>query len=276
MKNIVILGVFAATVVAIGGAKVAQRFRIDSPNVVVHVSDRSSSTDFDWSGVIRAGNTVEIKGINGDIRAEYTEGNQVRVHAERESRSRRDSRDVRIEVVQHDGGVTLCAVYPSRGDRNRCAPGDGGHLSNNNNNTEVDFTVYVPTGVGFRANTVNGDVEARGLTAHAYAETVNGDVVLHTTGFGEAETVNGDIIATIGDVTEGLNFSSVNGDLIVTLPADIDANIVGETLSGDISSDFSLAIQNSFGHKNFRGTLGDGGHRIRMESVNGDIEIVRH
>jgi DUF4097 and DUF4098 domain-containing protein YvlB len=277
MKNFAILGLFAAAVFAIGGDRLRDNLRgLNSSNIVVSVSERSSGDDFNWSGMVRAGDLVEIKGINGDIHAEYTDGNEVRVFAVKDG-NRSDIRDVTIQVVEHDAGVTLCAVYPNHGrERNRCAPGSDGHLSSNNNNTEVEFTVLVPRGVGFRANTVNGDVEAEGLTSIAIATTVNGDIVLSTTGYGEAETVNGDILAEVGEIGSGLNFQSVNGDLVVSLPAGIDAELIGETLSGDISSDFSVSIRGQFGSQNLRGILGDGGQRIQMESVNGDIRIIRH
>jgi hypothetical protein len=277
MKNFVILGIFAAAVVVVGGDRLRTRLSgFNSHNVTVSISDRTSSDEFSWSGVVRPGNLVEIKGINGDIKAEYTDGNEVTVFAVKDG-NRSDIREVRVQVVEHEGGVTLCAVYPNHGGRrNRCAPGNSGHLGNNNNDTEVEFMVMIPRGVGFRANTVNGDVEAEGLTSIASANTVNGDIVLSTTGFGEAQTVNGDIFANVGAIGTGLSFQSVNGDLVVSLPSGIDADLIGETLSGEIDSDFSLSIRGQFGPKNFTGILGDGGQSIRMECVNGVIRIIRH
>ena len=47
------------------------------------------------------------------MRAEPSGSNEVEVVAEK--RAKRDNpEDVRIEVVPHAGGVTICAVYPSR------------------------------------------------------------------------------------------------------------------------------------------------------------------
>src|SRR5688572_15041514 len=83
----------------------------------------ATAQDFQWRGAVAQGRTIEIKGINGDVRAEPAGGNEVEVVAEK--RARRDNPDsVRIEAVPHAGGVTICAVYPSRdGQRpNECAP----------------------------------------------------------------------------------------------------------------------------------------------------------
>ena len=64
--------------------------------------------------------------------------------------------------MPHAGGVTICAVYPSRDARkpNECPPGDGGRMNVQNNDVSVRFTVRVPAGVTFVGKTVNGEIEA--------------------------------------------------------------------------------------------------------------------
>ena len=85
--------------------------------------------DFVWRGEVEIGQTLQIKGVNGDIIAERAASEEIVVRVEKRAR-RGDVDDVRIEVVEHAGGVTLCAVYPSsRGRENTCEPGSGGHNS---------------------------------------------------------------------------------------------------------------------------------------------------
>ena len=106
--------------------------------------------DFRWSGRLADGQTVEIRGVNGNVVATGSDGATVRVEADRRGR-RDDPRSVRIEVVEHSGGVTICAVYPTpRGARhdNECRPG-GGQMSVRDNDVKVDFVVRVPRGVRF-------------------------------------------------------------------------------------------------------------------------------
>lgn len=107
---------------------------------------------WEWRGSVAAGKTLEVRGINGTIRAEAATDRQAFVTAEKTAR-RDDPADVSIEVVEHEGGVTICAVYPGSG--NRCAPG-GGRMNVRNNDVEVDFVVRVPAGVLFAADDVNG------------------------------------------------------------------------------------------------------------------------
>ncbi len=109
-----------------------------------------SSAPFEWRGMVLQGNTIEIKGVNGDVTAEPGSGGEVEVRAIRRGR-KNNPEDVQIEVVQHGEGVTICAVYPSTDGRpNECKPGEGGRMNVQNNDVSVTFTVSVPAGCPVR------------------------------------------------------------------------------------------------------------------------------
>ena len=233
---------------------------------------------FTWSGRVASGGTVEIKGVNGDISAEAASGNEIEVRATKRAR-RSDPAEVEIAVVEHAGGVTICAVYPTpRGSReNECAPGDGGRMSTNNNDVSVDFVVRVPAGVRLAASTVNGAVEARGLRGDVEASSVNGDVDVSTAGTAEGQSVNGSVELAMGraDWRGQLRAASVNGSVIVTLPASANVDVQGRTVNGDIESDFPITVRGKWGPRSMSGTIGSGGRELEVETVNGAIEIRR-
>jgi len=230
-----------------------------------------------WHGRLAQGKTLEIRGINGDVTADAASGNEIEVTALKHAR-RSDPDDVRIEVVEHDDGVTICAVYPSsRGGENTCAQG-GGHSRNiRNNDVVVDFTVRVPRGVHFDGNTVNGSVEATGLSGDVALHTVNGQVRLETNG-GDATagTVNGSIEATVNALgSRPLRFSTVNGQVSVTLPGALSADLDAKTVNGSITSDFPISVQGRLSPRHLMGRIGDGGRALDLETVNGSIRIRR-
>ncbi len=107
-----------------------------------------SQEEFRWQGRVQAGQTLEIKGINGKVRAECSNGNQVEVVAEKRA-NRSDTKEVEIRVLEHAGGVTICAVYPSDDPSrpNECVAGQGGRMNVRDNDVQVNFTVKVPAGV---------------------------------------------------------------------------------------------------------------------------------
>jgi hypothetical protein len=231
--------------------------------------------DWDWQGSIDRGDAIEIKGINGGIKATGTSGGQVVVSAVKTGKDD-DPAGVRVEVVEHSGGVTICAVYPDvKGKKNECAPGDGGRLSNQDNDVSVKFTVQVPAGVRLVASTVNGDIEAGNLQADAAATTVNGDVKVSTTGLARATTVNGSIQASMGraDWDGTLHFNTVNGSITVNLPDGVNADVSAATVNGGMETDFPLTVSGRFSMKSMKGTIGSGGRGLEMETVNGSIQL---
>jgi len=250
----------AATLLIAGGARAA------------------AAQDFTWNGAIAQGRSIEIKGVNGDVRAEPSGSNQVEVVADKRGR-RDDPSTVRIEVVPHGDGVTICAVYPTRdGARpNECAPGKGGRMNVQNNDVTVRFTVRVPAGVTFIGQTVNGEVEATRLNGDVALATVNGSVTFSTTGGARANTVNGSIRGEMGraDWTDTLSMSTVNGSITLTLPSTLSTDVRATTVNGDINADFPITIQGRVSRRRLEGTIGGGGRTLALDSVNGSITLKR-
>ena len=229
--------------------------------------------DWSWSGRLAAGRTLEIRGVNGEVSAEPASGDQVEVRATKHGRDD-DPDDVRIEVVEHDGGVTICAVYPGRS--NTCRPG-GGTMRVRDNDVEVDFTVRVPRGVRFEGVSVNGDVAATNLDGPVELHTVNGGVQLETaSGDAEAQTVNGGITAVVHALGERpLRFQTVNGGITVSLPAGLDADLEAQTVNGSIQTDFAIQVQGRMNPRELNGRIGRGGRVLELETVNGSIRLRR-
>ncbi len=230
-----------------------------------------------WSGRVAAGRTLEVRGINGAIMAQPATGDQVEVTADKHGR-RSDPEDVRIEVVEHEDGVTICAVYPSsrRSRPNDCRPG-GGHSNVRDNDVEVDFEVRVPRGVVFEGATVNGDVAAVNLAGPVSLHTVNGGVQLETShGDADAATVNGSVRAVVRALGERrLRFNTVNGGITVSLPAGLNADLEAETVNGSIHTDFPIQVVGRVNPRRLSGRIGTGGRSLDLETVNGSIRLNR-
>ncbi len=234
--------------------------------------------DFSWHGSVAPGQSIEIKGVNGTIRAERALGAEVVVEAIKTGR-RSDPRSVTVQVVQHADGVTICAMYPSSdwGRPNECAAGSGGRMNTNNNDVRVEFTVRVPAGVHFAGRTVNGEVEAESLASDVEAHTVNGKIRISTSGRAEAQTVNGSISARLGQTagTRRIEFQTVNGGIEIELPAAADATLHASTVNGRISTDLPLMIRGRITGREISGAIGHGGPELILRTVNGSIDLRR-
>ena len=161
----------------------------------------------------------------------------------------------------------------------------------------VDFTVRVPAGVRVSMATVTGDVYAAGLHSPVRAASVSGSVHVSSDGPVQATSVSGDVEATMGRTAgESLRFSSVSGNVTLRVPASTDAEFSARTLSGSIESDFPLELGSSDRSRGrdhdeddddggmrvhvrigqqAHGRLGRGGTQLRVNTVSGDISLVR-
>ncbi len=275
IKLISALLVMAATVTA--APSYFEQARIIDPAAALE-TPVSAQKEFRWNGRVNAGQSIEVRGINGNIRADPSTGDQVEVIANKQAR-RSNPDDVQIKVVEHEGGVTICAVYPSSDSKqvNDCRPGKDWSSHVSNNDVQVDFTVRVPQGVSFSGRTVNGEIETGMMGSDVEAFTVNGSIKIAASGHAEAMTVNGSINASMGkaDWTDSVQFKTVNGEIVLNLPSDTSTDIHAETLNGDISTDFPLTVQGRISRRKLNGTIGSGGRELNLATVNGSIQLRR-
>lgn len=233
-----------------------------------------SGREFHWKGRLAAEQVVEIKNVNGEIEASPASGDEVEVTA---VKSGEGSEEIKIEVVPHGDGVTICAVYPAAwiGRENRCEPGESWHTNTHDNKAKVHFTVHVPQNLRLTVINVNGGVRADSMGRYVVAKSVNGSVHFSTTSWGKASSVNGSIVAKLGrtDWPGELDFSSVNGSIELSLPSSLNADVSFSSVNGQLRSDFPLTTQGSFGRRSMHGRVGNGGRDLKLSTVNGNVEL---
>jgi len=131
------------------------------------------SASLRWRGSVRPGGTLEVRGLNGPVRIEAVDDDQIEVFAARRG-PRAIFSAIEVKIVEHSHGVTVCTVcqglaasVPRRLER-RVLRGVA--------SVRVDLVVRVPPGVHVLASTVNDDIEVVGLATNVEAETANGRV----------------------------------------------------------------------------------------------------
>jgi hypothetical protein len=247
-----------------------------------------------WDGRVDAGRWMHVFNVNGSVDFAPSPDNMVHLVAEKRSNGR-EMDDIHFEVVLVGGNVTICAIW---NDNSRCEDGGVEQIRRNNrneqNHSNVRFTVRVPRGVRVGAHSVNGGVAVRDVGAEVRANTVNGGVtVRNASGPVRANTVNGgvDVNTAVGPVTaetvngnvdarmvslqgnDDMDFKTVNGSVTIYVPSRFDADFRFDTVHGGIDSDFPMTISGKWGPRHAAGTIGNGGRDIRASSVNGSIEL---
>jgi hypothetical protein len=249
---------------------------------LLSAQERQTQRDaFTLNERVPEGQWIRVRNLNGEMRVRASTSGKVEISATKSWR-RGDPKVVRIESKKSsDGSILVCAIwtddtsctengYSSHSDRGRNRDSD------NRNDVAVEFDIRVPKGVKVGVWSVNGRVAVEGVTSEVRAGTVNGGIdAVSTGGPVQASTVNGSVHATMGrfDGNEDLNFSTVNGSIVAEFTGDIDANIDLSTVNGRFQTDWPVTITGRIDPRHLKATLGKGGRKIRLSTVNGNVEL---
>lgn len=161
-------------------------------------------------------------------------------------------------------------------------------------NRGTDLDIQVPERTSLKLKTINnGEITVEGVQGEIEVNNINGAVTLtNVSGSAVAHALNGKVTATFVQVDpqKAMSFSSLNGDIDVTLPATIKANVKMKSDRGEVFSDFDIVtrapaapvVEDSRSEKGkFRvrldrsvyGTINGGGPEIQFSNFNGSIYI---
>jgi hypothetical protein len=250
--------------------------------VPAHAQGAADQNPTRWAWRVPAGAWVNVRNLNGRIVVHGGSGDSVIVTATKRVR-RGDASYVHYDVQRYgddNQSVLVCALW---GDNASCSPDSydarGDNMGRSSNDVRVDFDVTVPAGVRVSAHTVNAEVSVTGVTSQVRAGTVNGGVNVETEGGPvSASSVNGTVHATMlhYQPAQDMRFSSVNGSVIVELGNDVNADVELSTLNGRFTTDFPVTLNGRIDPRHLRAKLGQGGPRIVMHTVNGNVELRKH
>jgi hypothetical protein len=272
--------------------------------------------DFEFRRELASGKRLVVQNIMGNVNVTGGSGRSVEITAVKKAGRYGEIEDVTVETIELSDGVALCVRYPGYGSRRNIRDdgeggrGEGGRgerpknpcsfnsWSNGNhdrNDTEVTFTIRVPTGLNLRIGTVSGDLAATNLEGELELTSVSGDVRLQG-GRGqriELETVSGDVElldvrardvagnTVSGEVTfrgpilddGSYEFTTTSGDITLGLPERPNATLSAATFSGRFSSDLGTTQESGRHRRRHSATWGSGSAKVDVESLSGDIRI---
>ena len=242
-----------------------------------------------WRGTVAQGRTLEVRGLIGSIRAERASGTDVEVTA---VKTGGDVNAVRVAVVRDEvGNVTICPVYP--GGPDDCAFTSRRMNLSDSPRISVAFTVRVPAGVAFvgfggtgdviatgldgpvALSSLSGNVTASGLTGRVAVTTLSGDAAVETaSGDATATTLSGQLRVTIrGRSQRPLHFASASGNITLSLPRDVGADVEFSTLGGELTCDLPFTSNAGFWPRGRAARIGDGGRQLLFSTVTGSVRI---
>jgi hypothetical protein len=214
-----------------------------------------SALDIDTGG----NGGIAVRGVSGSTaRVRY----RIVARARSEADARRIAEDV--EISTRDGRIR------ARGPR-----------TGNREGWSVDVEVETPRDLPLTLATQNGGITIEEVAGRTRFETSNGGVTLiDVAGDVRGSTVNGGMTVRLDGRRwegEGLDVATTNGGVRVVLPDGYNAELSAQTTNGGLNIDFPVTVQGRLSGMNRRivTTLGSGGPRLQVRTVNGGVSIAR-
>ena len=155
----------------------------------------------------------------------------------------------------------------------------------------AELVISVPPDTSLTLHTMHGEIAVEGVKGELDVDSMNGKITLtNVSGSVLANAMNGAMKVTMDSVdpNKPLSFSSLNGTIDVTLPADFKANLKLRTDHGEIYSDFDFKLgggavteKNDSADGKFKvkmdrtitGTINGGGTEATFKTYNGTIYL---
>ncbi len=220
------------------------------------------------------GGSIVVKSYAGKeviVEARDSGGSSSRVEDKRADGMRRlDLPQRGISVEEQDNVVTVRMQHGRRGS---------------------SVTISTPADTALTLQTMGGDIEVDGVKGEMDLNSMNGKITLNNvSGSVLAHSMNGGmkVVMDSVDASKPLSFSTMNGTIDVTLPADFKANAKIRTDHGEVYSDFDFKLgggaitqKNETSDGKFRvtmdrtitGTINGGGSEATFKTYNGTIYI---
>lgn len=240
--------------------------------------------------------TLVIYNINGFIHIEGSAAGKVTFDVDKSITAKNEQGleegKQEFKLVMEQVGDTVFAYIaepfdtrPSRENRN------WDHKKINYDFT-LDFTVKVPRQMNVHVSTVNrGDVVIKDVSGSLRVRNVNGAIGLtNPSGVTDAHTINGNVEATYADLpADASSYYTLNGDIKVSCPANLSADLQFKSFQGDLFTDFpqvemmpTQVVKNKEQagektvyklDKSMSVRIGSGGKKLRFETFNGNVYI---
>lgn len=259
----------AAQMLFLAGCQLNGKY-VEEVNLTVDASDASK---------------IDVKNVNGSINLKGGDASEIKIFAVKTVRATSDDEAKRfapqVEIIAEREGdsISVYAKYPKvRWGKS----------------VNVEFTIDAPAGLetaaenvngaidiknmrnGVHANVVNGRLKMTDVAGEATGETVNGRVDVlssNLTGSGSFQTVNGEVTVKALQCEGSIDVETVNGKAVIELPPTFAGEIDIQTVNGSANTDFEVdAAINKKNH--VQGTINGGGSAsIRMNAVNGSVQL---
>jgi DUF4097 and DUF4098 domain-containing protein YvlB len=219
--------------------------------------------EFTQTYTLNATGTVELNNVNGTVRIEGWDKNQVEVRATKTTPDRESNLDlVAIDIDAKPDALSITTRYPQE---------EGVEVA-------VDYTIHVPKHAQLtHVTNVNGTLRVIDLFAVGDLHTVNGNIEIYEGGGDvHAHTTNGNVYLELKhpNLSTGAFAETTNGSVLLAIPSDLQADLEARCMNGNFTTELPFMMQGAAQQRVLHGKLGHGGMPIKVGTVNGTVQVV--
>lgn len=233
--------------------------------VVIYGTDINAQSESQEQLVVPLSNpgqqyTLKVNIVEGSIKVTGYEGKEVIIDVK--TPANKESKDSK-ETVNGMRRIASSSGYEVTAKEND----NKVTVNTSNPDKHFDLTLKIPQNVLLKLGTVNdGNIEVDNVKGELEVTNVDGEIKLNNiSGSVVCNTVDGNITTTFASVSPDapMAFSTLDGDINVTFPADIRSNFKLKSENGEIYSDFDIEIDKS--HPKTSKTNESGVYKVKLE-----------
>ena len=257
-------------VVCLIGTAAACDVKVGKDGLSVDVVSGKANDEWTRSYTLSKGGRLEIISVNGLIEVVPATGSQVEVIARREVKTRTDeeakARLAKTEMVEDVSKDHVRIEMKTTERENSFGP---------HGRVNVQYHVSVPPGLVTSFRTENGAVRIESIQGQMTLVSTNGPIVgRDLSGSVDASTINGGIDINLVALNGDSKFTTLNGPAVLTVGANVGAEIEATAVNGRVDMQDSLPLTTSDrSPRRVAGRLNQGGPRIVLNTTNGGVRV---
>src|ERR1051326_3464960 len=241
-----------------------------------------------WNDPSRPG-LLKVNSVLGSIRIKIHTTNDVTIEV-KSRRNRIDDRIVRPPAPPEGAGLRRPdpggSPFTVETDLNNVITVTGGDFASGMGDLEIE----VPNKTNLNLQAKLGTIMVDGVEGDIEETSLNGSINLtNVSGSVGAHSMNGTMLVSFQNIADGkpMSFTSMNGNVDVTLPAAAKANLKMRTALGGIYTDFDVQLATSStnstqdqprlrrirGEREVSGSINGGGADFDLRSQNGNVYL---
>jgi hypothetical protein len=161
----------------------------------------------------------------------------------------------------------------------------------------VHYDIFLPRDFAAHVTTLGGEINVTGLGGDVFAKTAGGSLKFtDVAGAIDGDTMGGNVTienftgsrvrahTTGGSIDADFaaapkadcDLHTMGGNVTAKIPESAAVNLDAHTMGGSVSSDLPVTTNGSRHNNSLQGRINDGGPVLKLETVGGNVELLRH